>query len=192
MHSFLDWASRAADASNASSTPTPRSARGSLPVEKRAIEVAMRLSTYQAYSGDRLQNRGLGPDHAPAEQHQIPGRHGSRNQGSATKSKTRSDMPLFKLDELKAISTYWNNIPSEIATIPTEDSKFDERYAAWLRDNSVWVPLKVFLKSNPARAGRRPAIPKARRKAFLDAYHALEQAESSSPGHCLRTWPRSF
>ena len=58
-------------------------------------------------------------------------------------------MPLFKLDELQAISTYWNNVPKDDRHDPTEDPKFDERYSAWLRDNSVWVPLKVFLKSNP-------------------------------------------
>ena len=91
-------------------------------------------------------------------------------------------MPLFKLDELKAISTYWNDIPREDRHVPTEDAKFDERYTAWLRDNSVWVPLKVFLKSNPddlIEAG----YPESQTRAFLDAYHALEQAESSSPGH---------
>ena len=94
-------------------------------------------------------------------------------------------MPLFKLDELKAISTYWNNIPQDDRHVPTEDAKFDERYTAWLRDNSVWVPLKVFLKSKPAdlvEAG----YPESQTKAFLDAYHALEQAESSSPGHVSR------
>ena len=40
----------------------------------------------------------------------------------------------------------------------------------------------MFLKSNPAdliEAG----YPESQTKAFLDAYHALEQAESSSPGH---------
>ncbi len=58
MHTFLDWASelqtlqRQFDAN-------PKAGRRLTPVEKRAIEVAMRLSTYQAYSGDRVQTTGL-------------------------------------------------------------------------------------------------------------------------------------
>ena len=91
-------------------------------------------------------------------------------------------MPLFKLDELKAISTYWNDIPQDDRHVPTEDPKFDERYSAWLRDNSVWVPLKVFVKANPEQL-IEAGYPESQTKAFLDAYHALEQAESSSPGH---------
>ena len=37
----------------------PQSAARLTEVEQRAIEVAMRLLTYQAYSGDRLQTTGL-------------------------------------------------------------------------------------------------------------------------------------
>ena len=92
------------------------------------------------------------------------------------------DLPLFKLDELKAISTFWNDIPRDDRHDPTEDATFDERYTAWLRDNSVWVPLKVMLKSKPEELVEA-GYPESQVRAFLDAYHELEQAESSSPGH---------
>ena len=64
---------------------------------------------------------------------------------------------------------------------PGEDAKFDEKFSAWLRDSSVWVPLKVLLKAKPedlVAAG----YPEAEVKAFLTAYHELEQAEDRSPG----------
>jgi ABC-type transport system involved in cytochrome c biogenesis permease subunit len=181
MHSFLDWASelqtlqRQFDAN-------PKAGRRLVPVEKRAIEVATRLSTYQAYTGDRIQTAGVvlimpRPNNSNCLAHTALAIKEVRQKKGNPES-----MPLFKLDELKAISTYWNNIQQEERHDPTEDSKFDERYAAWLRDNSVWVPLKVFLKSDPAEL-IEGGYPETQTKAFLDAYHALEQAESSSPGH---------
>ena len=100
----------------------------------------------------------------------------------AREKQSADEMPQFKLDELQAISTYWNDVPKEDRHVPTEDPKFDERYSAWLRDNSVWVPLKVFVKANPEHL-IAAGYPESQTKAFLDAYHALEQAESSSPGH---------
>ncbi len=91
------------------------------------------------------------------------------------------DLPLMKLDSLKAFSTYWNFVPSSERHYPTEDAKFDERYTAWLRQNSVWVPLKTLLKSKPEEL-IEAGYPESEVRAFLDAYHELEQAESSSPG----------
>jgi ABC-type transport system involved in cytochrome c biogenesis permease subunit len=180
MHPFLEWASelqtlqRQFDAN-------PKSARRLTPVEKRAIEVAMRLSTYQAYSGDRVQATGLVLI-MPRPSNTKYLTDTARAIKEAREKQNAEGMPLFKLDELKAISTFWNNIPQDDRHVPTEDSKFDERYAAWLRDSSVWVPLKVFLKSNPADLVES-GYPESQTKAFLDTYHALEQAESSSPGY---------
>ena len=54
---------------------------------------------------------------------------------------------------------------------------FDEKFSLWLRESSAWVPLKVLLKANPddlVAAG----YPEAEVKAFLAAYHELEQAEA--------------
>ena len=51
----------------------------------------------------------------------------------------------------------------------------------WLRDSSAWVPFKVLLKASPddlVAAG----YPEAEVKAFLTAYHELEQAEDRYPG----------
>ena len=58
MHAFLDWASRAPDLQRQFDA-NPNAGRRLTPVEKRAIEVAMRLSTYKAFSGERVQSAGL-------------------------------------------------------------------------------------------------------------------------------------
>ena len=83
----------------------------------------------------------------------------------------------MKLDALEAIATYWNLIPNDDKKDPTEDPKADEKFSRWLRDSSVWVPLKTFLKAKPdelVAAG----YPEGTVKSFLDAYRELEQAEA--------------
>ncbi len=176
---FLDWASELQNQQRQFDA-NPQSAARPTALEKRAVEVAMRLFTYKAYSGERLQSPGLiliMP--RPSNTKYLADT--ARAMKEYNPNKSTSDLPLMILDELKAISTYWRNIPREDHHAPTENAKSDERYAAWLRENSVWVPLKVLLKSKPeelAQAG----YPDSQMRAFLEAYHELEQAESQSPG----------
>ena len=139
-HPFIDWASELQEQKRQFDT-NPMSAPRLTEIERRAIEVAMRLSTYKAYSGERFQNTGLilimpRPNNAKylAET--------AATIKQAREKRDPGDLPLFKLDELKAISTYWNDVPRDDRRDPTEDATFDERYTAWLRDNSVWVPLR--------------------------------------------------
>jgi ABC-type transport system involved in cytochrome c biogenesis permease subunit len=179
-HPFMDWASELQEQKRQFDA-NPLSAPRLTEIERRAIEVAMRLSTYKAYSGDRFQNTGLilimpRPSSAKYLAETTKTIKQAREKGDPR------DMPLFKLDELKAISTFWNDIPRDDRHDPTEDATFDERYTAWLRDNSVWVPLKVMLKSKPEELVEA-GYPESQVRAFLAAFHELEQAESSSPGH---------
>jgi ABC-type transport system involved in cytochrome c biogenesis permease subunit len=177
---FLEWASEL-QTQQQRFTANPQSAPRLTEIEKRAVEVAMRLFTYKAYSGERLQTSGL---------ILIMPRPSSAKYLAATMQtikeaglkESQRDVPLFKLDELKAFSTFWNDIPRDDRHYPTEDPAFDERYMAWLRDNSVWVPLKVMLKSKPEEL-IEAGYPEVQTRTFLEAYRQLEQAESSSPGH---------
>jgi ABC-type transport system involved in cytochrome c biogenesis permease subunit len=176
---FLDWASEL-QAQQQRFNANPQSAPRLTEIEKRAVEVAMRLFTYKAYSGERLQTSGLilimprpsSAKYLAATMQTIK---------EAREHESQRDMPLFKLDELKAFSTFWNDIPRDDRHYPTEDPAFDERYMAWLRDNSVWVPLKVMLKSKPEEL-IEAGYPEKQTRAFLDAYRQLEQAETSTPG----------
>ncbi len=110
MHSFLDWASELQTVQRQFDA-NPKAGRRLTPVEKRAVEVAMRLSTYQAYSGDRVQTTGLVlimP--RPSNATYLADTARSIKEVREKKGNPES-MPLLKLDELKAISTYWNNVP---------------------------------------------------------------------------------
>ena len=69
-----------------------------------------------------------------------------------------------------------------IATIRPKTRRLMNDTAAWLRDNSVWVPLKVMLKSKPEELVEA-GYPETEVRAFLAAYRELSDAESSSPGH---------
>ncbi len=179
-HPFIDWASELQEQKRQFDA-NPLSAPRLTEIERRAIEVAMRLSTYKAYSGERFQNTGLilimpRPGNAKYLAETAKTIKQAREKGDPR------DLPLFKLDELKAISTFWNDIPRDDRHTPSENATFDERYTAWLRDNSVWVPLKVMLKSKPEEL-IEAGYPEGPVRAFLDAFHELEKAESSSPGH---------
>jgi ABC-type transport system involved in cytochrome c biogenesis permease subunit len=178
-HGLLEWAAEL-DEQQRQFTANPQSAPRLTEVEKRALDVARRLMTYKAYSGERLQTSDLvlimpRPTNA---QYLATTAKAIKDAGE---SRTQRDLPLLKLDSLKAFSTYWNFVPSSERHYPTEDAKFDEKYTSWLRQNSVWVPLKTLLKSKPEEL-IEAGYPETEVRAFLDAYHELEQAESSSPG----------
>jgi ABC-type transport system involved in cytochrome c biogenesis permease subunit len=177
---FLDWAAEL-QTQQRQFDANPKSVARPLPIEKRAVEVAMRLWTYKAYSGDRIQAAGLVlimP--RPSNTDYLADTSRAIKELGEKKGDTR-ELALMKLDELKALSTYWENIPREDRHDPTQNEKFDAKFTAWLRDNSVWVPLKVILKSKPEEL-TAAGYPESQLRGFLEAYHGLEQAESSSPG----------
>jgi ABC-type transport system involved in cytochrome c biogenesis permease subunit len=187
---FLDWASELQEQQEQYSA-NPRSVARPTEIEKRAVEVAGRLSTYTAYSGERLRSADLILI-LPRPSSAAYLKDSARTINEARDKKVNpGELPLWKLDQLKAISTFWNDVPRDDRRDPTEDSDFDARYSAWLRDNSVWVPLKTILSSKPeelAAAG----YPEAPLRAFLQAYHELEQAEVSSPGRMAEATASTF
>ncbi len=186
---FLDWASDLQDQQrryNANPTSAPRLSE----VERRAVEVGNRLMTYKAYSSDRLQSNGLVlimprltsdaylADTAKSIKH-------------ARETRDMAQASLLVLDELKAISTYWNDIPIDDRHDPAESKDADQRYKNWLRDNVVWTPVQVFLKSKPEdliAAG----YPESQLRAFLEAYRTLESSEAGAPGHSPEMVGKSF
>ena len=178
-HPFLEWAAELDDQQRQFNA-NPQSAPRLTEIEKPRLEVARRLSTYKAYSGERLQSadlilimpRPINAKYLASTAQAIK---------EAREKPNMRDLPLMKLDSLKAISTYWNFVPRDDRHDPTEDAKFDERYTAWLRDNSVWVPLKALLKSKPEELVEA-GYPESQVRTFLDAYHELEKAESTTPG----------
>ncbi len=186
---FMSWAGAANDKKERFDE-NPRSTERPTELERRGIDVARRLMTYQAYSGDRLSTAGIiliMP--RPSDAKYL-----------AFLAQTIKDVPCkesveglapMQLDALKAIDTYWGVIPQEDHKTPGEDAKLDAKLSRWLRDSSTWVPLKTFLKAKPeslVAAG----YPDGAVKAFLDAYHGLEQAEVRAPGHLAEPAAAAF
>src|SRR5262249_19098373 len=121
----------------------PKSVERPTEIERRAVEAAQRLMTYQAYSQDQFRTNGLilivpRPSDAKYLAYTANTVAEARKPGARV-----DDLPLMKLDALKAIATYWNFIPREEHKTPTEDKAADEKFTAWLRESSTWVPLKV-------------------------------------------------
>ncbi len=139
------WAS-----SSGSSTTIP--SRSSVPPRSSVApsKSAQRLMTYQAYSGDQFRTNGLiliVP--RPSDAKYLAYTAKTITEDVAREGARVDDLPLMKLDALKAIATYWNFIPREEHKTPTEDAEADAQFTAWLRESSTWVPLKVLLKSKP-------------------------------------------
>ena len=159
-------------------------------IEKRAVDVAQRLMAYQAYSGDRFQTTGLIlilPRPSDAKYLAFT----ASTIAEARAKTSAEELPLMKLDALKAVATYWDFIPREEHKTPTEDAAADARFTAWLRDSSTWVPLKVLLKSKPEEL-IEAGYPEGPVKAFFGAYHELEQAETRSPGQMSEATAKGF
>ncbi len=79
------------------------------------------------------------------------------------------------------LNKYLEDLQRKDMAIPGTDPAFDAKYADWLRDKSVWVPLPILLEvgtSDLERAG----YPVAKVDAFRSAFQAFEAAEAASPG----------
>ncbi|MGC8640913.1 MAG: cytochrome c biogenesis protein [Isosphaeraceae bacterium] len=176
---FMQWVSLL-DEQKAKFDEDPKSAPKLTETERRALDVGRRLLAYRSYSGEEMRSAGMlrimpRPSSAKALGYFTGVIKKAREAGSA-----RGLAPL-EFDVLKSLDTYWNAIPRDQRKDPGKDAAFDEKFSLWLRENSAWVPLKVLLKARPddlVAAG----YPETETKAFLAAYHELEQAEASSPG----------
>ena len=176
---FMQWVSLL-DEQKAKFDENPKSAEKLTETERRALDVGRRLMTYRSYSGDEPRSAGM--------LRVMPRPSGTKALAyftgvikKAREARSARGLTPFEFDVLKSLDTYWNAIPRDQRKDPGEDAAFDEKFSSWLRENSAWVPLKVLLKANPddlVAAG----YPEAETKAFLAAYHDLEQAEASAPG----------
>ncbi len=176
---FMEWVA-GLDEQKQKFDANPKSAERLTEIERRAIDAGRRLMTYKAYSGDEMRSAGL--------IRVMPRPFSSKALGfvsevikKARETNNLRDLTPLEFDTLKAVDTYWNDIPREQRLEPGKDPALDEKFSDWLRDNSVWVPLKVLLKAKSedlVQAG----YPETELNGFMTAYHALEQAEDHYPG----------
>ncbi|AMV38544.1 Cytochrome c biogenesis protein CcsA [Planctomyces sp. SH-PL62] len=176
---FMEWVGQLDDQKRKFDS-NPTLAERLTEVERRAIDVGHRLATYKAYSGEEMRTAGL---------IRIMPRPFSRAaldfyKEVIPKARTAAnlrDLSPVEFDTLKALDTYWNDVPSNDRHDPGEDAGFDAKFSSWLAENSVWTPLKVLLKAD-AESLVKAGFPEAETRAFLDAYKAFEQAENQKPG----------
>src|SRR5271157_4020982 len=176
---FMEWVA-GLDEQKQKFDANPRSAEPLTETERRAIDAGRRLMTYKAYSGDEMRSVGI--------VRVMPRPFSFKALGYVTQvikkaheSKNLRDLAPIELDTLKALDTYWNDIPRDQRVAPGENAQLDEKFSTWLRDSSVWVPLKVLLKAKPENLVEA-GYPEAELSAFLAAYRELEQAEDHYPG----------
>jgi ABC-type transport system involved in cytochrome c biogenesis permease subunit len=176
---FMEWVANL-DEQKQKFDANPKSAERLSETERRAIDAGRRLMTYKAYSGDEMRSAGI--------VRVMPRPFSFKALGNITRvikkareSKSLRDLAPVEFDTLKAVDTYWNDIPRDTRVPPGENAQLDEKFATWLCDSSVWVPLKVLLKAKPedlVEAG----YPETEVNAFLAAFRELEGAEDHYPG----------
>ena len=96
------------------------------------------------------------------------------------KQELASPTPLEN-DAAVSLQTYWEDVPNENRAVPGTQTKTDAAFSAWLKNRSVWIPLKVILDSKPeelAAAG----FDSEKAAAFQRTFRELERAEDSAPG----------
>ena len=176
---FMEWVA-SLDEQKQKFDANPGSAERLTETERRAIDAGRRLMTYKAYSGDEMRSAGIVRVMPRPFSFKALG-YVTQVIKNARESKSLRDLAPIEFDTLKALDTYWNDIPRDQRVEPGENAQLDEKFSAWLRDSSVWVPLKVLLKAKPENLVEA-GYPEAEINAFLAAYRELEQAEDHYPG----------
>jgi ABC-type transport system involved in cytochrome c biogenesis permease subunit len=177
--SFMQWVSMLDDQKE-KFDENPNSAQKLTESERRALDVGRRLMSYQAFSGEQARSAGVLRVMPRPSSPKALGYLGTVVK-KAKESQDPRSLSALEIDMANALGTYWNAIPIDQRKDPGVDAAFDEKFALWLRENSAWVPLKVLLKAPPEELVAA-GYPESETKAFLTAYHELEQAEDHAPG----------
>lgn len=178
--SFMEWVAEL-DSQKRRFDADPNSTKRLTETERRAIDVGRRFVTYRAYTGEELRPAGI--------VRVVPRPSNTKALGyvaqvikKAREARNLRDLSPIEFDTLKALDTFWNDTPRDERHEPGQNAAFDAKFSRWLRESSVWVPLKVILKSETSQLVEA-GFPEAEIAAFLTSYRALEAAELSSPGH---------
>ncbi len=176
---FMEWVA-SLDEQKQKFDANPKSAERLTETERRAIDAGQRLMTYRAYSGAEMRSAGIVRVMPRPSSFKALG-YVAQVIKKARESKDLRELAPIEFDTLKALDTYWNDIPRDQRVAPGENAQLDEEFSTWLRDSSAWVPWKVLLKAKPENLVEA-GYPDAELSAFLAAYRELEQAEDHYPG----------
>lgn len=148
-------------------------------LEEKAYEVGSRLTHYQSVR-DR-DYRSVEPMNVMPRPYNSTYLTYTAESISLGRSSGPEAMSPLQIDAANALASYWKDIQAEDQAMPGTDAKFDARFTAWLRDKSVWIPLKIILEAKPEEL-EKAGFPLQKVEAFRTAFTSLEQAERSSPG----------
>ena len=87
----------------------------------------------------------------------------------------------LEIDSVMALKTFWQELSTEDRKLPTTDPEFDKEFTGWLRDSSVWVPLRVILEAKPEEI-EQSGFPAYKVAGFVTAFKDLDRAETDAPG----------
>ncbi|MFO0950848.1 MAG: cytochrome c biogenesis protein CcsA [Isosphaeraceae bacterium] len=151
-------------------------------IEKRGYEVGIRLLHFESFRDREVRRRMVEPLLVmPRPNNKEYLQFLGKTYEKARKSGNIDELSLLELDAAKALDTYWNELQIDDRAVPGTDAKFDERFMAWLRGSSAWVPLKVFLDAKPEQLVEA-GYPSDKVNAFLQAFKDLDRAEDEKPG----------
>ena len=148
-------------------------------VEKRGYELGTRLVHYQAVRDRSI--RSVEPLLV------MPRPYNTTHLAFLKKvyEKGRKDgiegLTPLEIDSAMALKTFWQELSTEDRKLPTTDPEFDKEFTGWLRDSSVWVPLRVILEAKPEEI-EQAGFPADKVAAFVTAFKDLDRAETDAPG----------
>ncbi|WP_422930828.1 cytochrome c biogenesis protein [Singulisphaera sp. PoT] len=177
-HPFMGWIQELMQRKNAAEKSGSASPLDD--IEKRAIEVAEKLVTYQAHR-DRTVKKiepllvMPRPTNAAYLAYCASALKKAQTQGSESLS------PL-ELDSVEVLMRYENDIPSDERAMPGEKPEFDKAFSAWLVTHSSWVPL-IALISTKAEELEKAGYPPKAFADFLAAIQGFDKAEEAKPGN---------
>ena len=111
-------------------TTNPESAQKLTETESGPSMSGRRMMTYQGYSGREMRSAGHAPGAFPVRPAKSDRLSHRRDQESTRSRQTRATCRRFEFDVLKALDTYWNDIPRDQRKDPVTDAAFDEKFAA--------------------------------------------------------------
>ena len=133
-------------------------------------------ATYLAYTGGALR-RALEKAYGAETAAKLIQSHPRQAMQRAIGAGRDSFTPLEQ-DAVEALIDY---IKDKDWVLPGTDSRFDAKYAAWLRDQGPWVPLRVLVDVDLKEAARA-GFDADKLRAFRDAYKAVLDEERDAPG----------
>ena len=158
----------------------PTSAERLTETQRRAIDVGRRLMTYKAYSGDEMRSAGI--------VRVMPRPSSDKALGYMTKvikkareAKNLRDLAPIEFDTLKAIDTYWNDVPRDAAARPGRERQV-RREVLGLAARELGLGAAQGPAEGQARGPGRGRLPRGRGEGVPGGLSRSRSRPRTAPG----------